>query len=385
MAKTLDLSGYKRVFAEEFNSFHVYNGKSGWNTDFLWGARTLEANRELQFYMDSSYSGTSSKSLGVNPFSVKNSVLTITANDMSSSVSKYIDGYKYTSGLITTESTFSQTYGYFEIRAQLPEGQGLWPAFWLLPKSGHWPPEIDVMETHGQNPDQVYQSTHGVNTHQSQENVVFANNASGSFHTYGVKWTASTIEWYLDGAATHSQSNFINEPMYMLANLAVGGSWPGNPDDTASFPAEMKIDYIRAYAQTSSNAGTLGSSEHAGDTGQTEITVRAASDSWKGDAKFQLLVDDVKVGSEATVTVQEGKGWQEFTFHANMKDEDSPIAIRFLNDAYGANDSEDRNLHVDGIYVNGVWHDASEATYSHGNAPEVHGQGFMAWDGMLIF
>jgi beta-glucanase (GH16 family) len=335
--------------------------------------------------MDPSYSGKSSKSLGVNPFSVQNGVLSISANEADSSISKYIGGYKYTSGIITTENTFSQTYGYFEIRAQVPEGKGLWSAFWLLPKTGNWPPEIDVMESHGQNPDLVYQSTHGFSTQQSQENVVVANNASGSFHTYGVKWTPSTIEWYLDGVVTHAQSNFIHEPMYMLANLAVGGSWPGNPDDSTSFPAKMKIDYIRAYAPSSSNSGTLGASEHAGDNGQTEITVRASGDSWKGDAQFQLLVDDVKIGSEATVTVQEGKGWQDFTFHANMPNADSQIAIEFLNDAYGTNATEDRNLHVDGIYVNGVWHDAGEATYDHGNARDTHGQGFMAWDGMLIF
>ncbi|WP_407819827.1 family 16 glycosylhydrolase, partial [Staphylococcus aureus] len=71
-----------------------------------------------------------------------------------------VEGYDYTSGMLNTYSSFSQTYGYFEIRADMPTDRGAWPAFWLLPEDGSWPPELDVIEMRGQNPNTLIMSTH---------------------------------------------------------------------------------------------------------------------------------------------------------------------------------------------------------------------------------
>src|SRR5579872_6790192 len=117
MGTQLNLSGFKLTYDDEFNNFTSSpDGSQGYQTTFYFGGRSLPSNGEHEFYSDSS--------VGVNPFSLQNGALDINAQPGGPAA--------YTSGLITTEGMFSQTYGYFEIRAQLPQGQGLWPAFWLL-------------------------------------------------------------------------------------------------------------------------------------------------------------------------------------------------------------------------------------------------------------
>src|SRR5262249_34882959 len=138
------------TFDDEFNSLSLRNGNSGtWNTTFWYDesnkGSTLPSNNEQEMYINANYGPTSS----VKPWNVHDGVLTLQAAPASADVSAAIDGYKYTSGMINTFNSFSQQYGYFEMRAQLPSGQGLWPAFWLLPKDGSWPPELDVMEVLG--------------------------------------------------------------------------------------------------------------------------------------------------------------------------------------------------------------------------------------------
>jgi len=130
------------TFADEFNSLSLWNGTAGtWTTKYPFAPEkgsTLPSNGEQEWYINANYAPTDS----VNPWTVSNGVLTLTAQPASSSVQSLIDGYDYTSGMINTYNSFSQQYGYFEMRAQLPAGQGLWPAFWLLQSDMSWPPEI---------------------------------------------------------------------------------------------------------------------------------------------------------------------------------------------------------------------------------------------------
>jgi hypothetical protein len=153
---------------------------------------------------------------------------------------------------LETAHSFSQTYGYFEMRAELPAGQGLWPAFWLLPANGTWPPELDVMEMLGNEPNRVYQTAHSgaTGTHTMVSSSAVVSDTSAAFHTYGVDWEPDLITWYVDGQQVFQSATpaDMNQPMYMIANLAVGGDWPGSPDGSTAFPATMQIDYIRAYA-----------------------------------------------------------------------------------------------------------------------------------------
>jgi beta-glucanase (GH16 family) len=246
----LDRSHLQLTFSDEFNTLSLRNGSSGtWDTNFWWGGEngsTLTGNNELQWYIDNNYAPTSS----VNPFSVEDGVLTITAARAPEAIKPYINNYQYTSGLLTTHESFTQTYGYFEIRADMPEKQGAWPAFWLLRADGSWPPELDVIEMTGQDPNKLLMTSHTneTGTHTTVASTPYAADTDG-FHTYGVLWTEDELVWYFDNvevarAATPAD---MHEPMYMLVDLAVGGI-AGAPADGLATPAEMHIDYIHAYA-----------------------------------------------------------------------------------------------------------------------------------------
>ncbi|MGO4573831.1 family 16 glycosylhydrolase [Microvirga sp. 2TAF3] len=237
------------TFSEEFDAFSYWNGATGrWGTGYPWTAPnggTNATNGEEQWYVNANYAPTS----GLGTYSVNDGVFSITAARASAEIQSRINGYDYTSGMIMTFHSFSQTYGYFEIKAKLPAGQGLWPAFWLLPTDMSWPPEIDIMEVIGSEPNTLNTTVHyGSNLQRGAE--IHAADMTTGFHTYGVDWQQNTITWYYDGQKVFQTATpaDMHKPMYMLANLAVGGEWPGSPDATTTFPAKMDIDYIRAYS-----------------------------------------------------------------------------------------------------------------------------------------
>ncbi len=239
------------VFDDEFNKFvSSPDGSQGWMTSLPYGgdaARTLSGNSEAEYYSDSS--------VGKNPFSDKNGVLSITASKAAAGSNP--DNLPYDSGIITSFKSFSMTYGLFEVRAELPAGQGLWPAFWMLPADNQYTSELDVFEQLGNDPSTIYSTTHGATNGQwgSDFQTLKVANASSGYHTYGVNWEPKTITFLEDGhaIATAPTPSSMNSPMYMLLNLAVGGagSWPGAAAPGA-IPATMKIDWVRAYATPNS-------------------------------------------------------------------------------------------------------------------------------------
>jgi beta-glucanase (GH16 family) len=239
------------TFADEFDSFRRLTGNDGvWRTTFGDGThegldrRSLPTNGEMQFYVDPDLADERGP-MGLNPFSVEDGVLTIIARPTPPGLAPRIRDYRYVSGVITTQPSLNQTYGYFEMRARLPEGKGLWPAFWLLPADLSWPPEIDVMESIG-DPTHVEMTSHS--TTRGSEAIV-ARVSAGEFHTYAVSWDREDLIWYVDGREVGRQKTpgDMHKPMFMLANLAVGGNWPGAPDASTRFPARYEIDFIRAY------------------------------------------------------------------------------------------------------------------------------------------
>src|SRR5690348_5698054 len=134
----------KMTFDDEFNSLNLWNGSSGtWQPAYSWSPNGYVSGDSTSWFVNPNYGPTSSPD--ANPFSDSNGVLSInfkpTPSDVSSSA---VGGAPFLSGQLETEPTFSQTYGYFDMRAQLPSGAGLNSAFWLLPESGAWPPELDV-------------------------------------------------------------------------------------------------------------------------------------------------------------------------------------------------------------------------------------------------
>lgn len=246
---SLDRSQLTSTFSDDFNSLSLSNGTSGtWEPKFWWAGEqggSLHTNSEKQWYINPAYQPTSS----VNPFSVQNGILTIKAAPTPDAISDAVNGYDYTSGMLTTHPSFSQTYGYFEIRADMPSEQGVWPAFWLLPSDGRWPPELDVIEMRGQNPNTLILSAHSNASGQQTSSINNVSVASTEgFHNYGLLWDENHITWYFDDVAVAQIDTpaDMHDPMYMLVNLAVGGI-AGTPANGLTNGSEMKIDYIRAY------------------------------------------------------------------------------------------------------------------------------------------
>ncbi len=246
------------TFHDEFNKplslWDAQSNPSGlWRPDYGYqgeqgaGSYTLATNDEKQIYTSPYFRGHAGD-FSESPFVSNNDgTLSIIARP---STSTEIYGYQYTSGLITTQPTFSQTYGYFEMRADLPDAAGAWPAFWMLPADGSWPPELDIMETLTFDSRSSWSTEHsGLNgVHTSNGQAAFVPDTASGFHTYGVLWTASDLTWFVDGVQVFRTATpaDMNKPMFMLANMAVGG-WGGAIDKSA-LPAEMRIDYIRAYS-----------------------------------------------------------------------------------------------------------------------------------------
>jgi len=164
-------------------------------------------------------------------------------------------GRQYTSGKLT--SRFTTIYGKFEMRAKLPRGQGMWPAFWMLGSNiGQvgWPAcgEIDIMEQIGKEPGSVHGSTHapGVD-HTGTGN---SGGLQDDFHLYAANWQPDRIEFSMDNNVYYTVERnwggswpFADHNFFMILNLAVGGDWPGNPDGSTQFPQEFVIDYVRVY------------------------------------------------------------------------------------------------------------------------------------------
>jgi beta-glucanase (GH16 family) len=173
----------------------------------------------------------------------------------------------YTSARLKSQGLFSFQYGRIEARMLLPESQGMWPAFWLLGDnitSTPWPAcgEADVMEhIDGSNPEKLgydwtQSSVHGtgLNGGVPYKSTGFS---AAAWHTYGMIWSKGQIQYYVDDPANIYETftpasmtgtwPFDQGPMFVILNLAVGGSWPGNPDATTVFPSQVLVDYVRIY------------------------------------------------------------------------------------------------------------------------------------------
>jgi len=249
----IDESCWVESFNDEFDTLDLWNAQTGegqWKTSYIWDRQTI-INNELQFYIDPIEHG-------ISPFSVNNSVLTITADKTPSALKNRVSDQPYVSGVLTSENGFSQKYGRFEALAKVPNGKGLWSAFWLLPSFDQWPqgvavlPEIDVMESLGHEY-ATYHTTLHTNQNGPLESHPYSQNVktdiSQDFHLYSVVWTPESLNWYFDKrlVASHKTPRDFTKPVHFLLNLAVGGTWPGSPNSQTVFPARYQVDYVRAY------------------------------------------------------------------------------------------------------------------------------------------
>jgi beta-glucanase (GH16 family) len=210
---------------------------------------------------------------------IENGNLVITARKENFEGADHI-AREYTSARLKTQGLFTQAFGRFEARIKIPQGQGIWPAFWMLGdniKTVGWPKcgEIDIMENIGKEPATVHGSIHGPLSNGTATDLTApARLASGknfyeNFHLYAVEWEPTEIRFYIDQTqfATFTPQSPINSPgstnpsspseiagawvfdhpYFLLLNVAVGGDWPGNPDATSTYPQFMLIDYVRIY------------------------------------------------------------------------------------------------------------------------------------------
>jgi len=174
---------------------------------------------------------------------------------------RYYAGLSFTSGHI--ESTNFQRYGRIDIRAKMPGTRGLWPALWLLPAARDWPPEIDILELLGHEPNTIHMSNHwGPLTDgkspwelgQTATNHFTGPDFTQDFHLFSLEWSADSLVWFIDDTLRFvSKSGIPHEAMYLIMNTAIGGFWPGSPDATTTFPQYHDIDYVRFYQRDENN------------------------------------------------------------------------------------------------------------------------------------
>lgn len=188
----------------------------------------------------------------------------------------------YTSARLKTQGLHAWTYGRIEARMKLPYGNGIWPAFWMLGadiQQNPWPAsgEIDIMEYIGRDANRIYGTVHGPGYSGSGGVGHYTNMPAGSvnenFHVYAVEWEPEEIRWYVDEQEFFKLTPqavpgrwVYDHPFFIIINLAVGGNWPGAPDESTVFPQFLLVDYVRVY-QRPNGAGSsvTGGQVHVGD------------------------------------------------------------------------------------------------------------------------
>jgi hypothetical protein len=235
--------GMSLVWSDEFDgeiidldnwTYDLGNGSGGWG------------NNELQTYTNSS-----------NNSFVADGKLFIVAEKVGESA--------YTSARLKSVDLQEFQYGRIDVRAILPKGQGIWPAIWMLganyPEVG-WPAcgEIDIMELLGHLPGTIHGTAHwGIDwpnwTHQGLSTSIYPENFDEEFHVFSIDWTEDNIDFIMDDevffninpSMMNGQPYPFNNPFFFILNVAVGGNWPGNPDESTTFPVFMAVDYVRVY------------------------------------------------------------------------------------------------------------------------------------------
>lgn len=242
-------AGWKPVWSDEFNGKEIDFSKWAVEENGHGGG-----NGEMQYYVDRPEN-----------LRIEDGHLVIEARKQkfnAAGVEK-----EYTSGRLRTKRRASWLYGRFEIRAKLPTGRGIWPAIWMLPEKeayGGWASsgEIDIMEMVGHEPAKVHGTLHHgaswpKNVHTGAPFELKSGTFADDFHVFAIEWEKGEIRWYVDGQLYQTQTKWsseggaypapFNQPFHLVLNLAVGGGWPGPPDEKTVFPQRMTVDWVRVY------------------------------------------------------------------------------------------------------------------------------------------
>ncbi len=246
---------YSLVWADEFNDYEGELSKDDWNYE---AHQVGWVNSELQKYVASSdYAFVKDGELVIQP--VKN------------------DDGSYVSGRVNTSGKHDFTYGIFEAKIKVPEGKGFLPAFWMMPTDenlyGQWPKcgEVDIMEVLGDSTNRQYGTLHFGEPHTQKQGTYELHDGgdfSKEYHVFAVEWEPGVFRWYVDGNLFYENNDWFtkrdgeeekpypapfNQPFHMILNVAVGGEWPGYPDETTIFDerAAMYVDYVHVYQKDS--------------------------------------------------------------------------------------------------------------------------------------
>jgi beta-glucanase (GH16 family) len=237
--------GYKLVWSDEFDEKKL--DKDEWNYEIGTGDNGW-GNNELEYYT-----------------SRPQNVFLSSGNLVIEARKEEYSGSDYTSTRITTQGKKEFTYGRIDIRAKLPVNHGMWPALWMLGSnisSVGWPKcgEIDIMELIGKNPKQVVGSFHWQKSDGSEGTVnnshtLSSGDFSQKFHVFSLIWSRDSLKILVDDTPYEkaSRQNLSNgtypfdNPFFLIFNVAVGGDWPGPPDNTTDFPQRMFVDYVRVF------------------------------------------------------------------------------------------------------------------------------------------
>jgi len=214
-------------------------------------------NQELEAYTDST---VNSQQIGGNL------QISATAEGAAQQTCWY-GACQYTSARLITSGHFTTKYGRIEARIKVPAGKGIWPAFWMLGDNisvVSWPTcgELDIMETIGSDPKTLHGSMHGpgysgASPLTASTTLPNGANLSDDFHLYAIEWEPDVVRFYLDTTLYETRTPadmpdggvwVYDRPFFIILNVAVGGQWPGSPDATTPFPAQMLVDYVRAYS-----------------------------------------------------------------------------------------------------------------------------------------
>lgn len=320
-------TGMSLVFGDEFDRTDFYDQPVHlWDTSFFYGGRTLPSLYQKQYFLDRDFVTNSGVTPGIDPFAISNGTLSITADRLPTELVSSLDGRTYSGGLLTSFNSFSFQYGYVEITAQMPKGQGFWPALWLLRTDSGQLGEIDLAEVIGNATTTLNSTIHTSNDGVTQVGTPVVRSTvddlSAGLHTYGVDWTESSITFYLDGVAMGQVATpeALKASMYLLANFSVGGTWGGDPNASTPFPSQMLIDSIRVYQDDSrpstaaprTLAGTDGNNTMAGGDAADTIAGNGGNDTFSGGAGGDSLSGgagkDRIQGDSGNDTIDGGEG-----------------------------------------------------------------------------
>ncbi len=219
-----------------------------------------------RWHIDQGYTGASNKESQIYT-SLDENIRLLDSCLVFTALQKKHAGHNFTSARVSTKGLHSWTYGKFEAFIKIPTGKGIWPAFWMLGENINtvgWPEcgEIDIMENIGSIPGTVRGTLHGPGY--ARDDSIGADfclpgqDFSNDFHLYTIEWEPNQIHWLVDEQHYSTLTDkdvpgnwVFDHPFFILLNLAVGGLWPGYPDETTQFPQVMLIDYVRVYANGS--------------------------------------------------------------------------------------------------------------------------------------